>query len=262
MAEKRRIKYQAFLKSAMQISIPLTIASYYGMGIEFFERSLIQYKYGPEEQSYYYIALKWTGIVIILMSSSLQIFWQSLVKKFAENDVEAAAWVYKRLDGLLFYFVATFALIWSFMGKEMLSILLGKDFENAGNILVVMAFYPISQVFGQMGTTVAIASGRSKLYMGTSVLTATLGLGVSYFLLIPRNASVPGLELGSFGLAIKTALYGFLATQPITYFNCKYLSISYRDIMVRKFIIFLILSLVLVLLTIICNSLVPFFRFY
>jgi len=248
-----------FLKSALQISIPLTIASYYGMGIEFFERFLIQYKYGPEEQSYYYIALKWTGIVIILMSSSLQIFWQGLVKKFAEGDIEAAASIYRRLDGLLFYFIATFALIWSFMGKEMLSVLLGKDFANAGKILVVMAFYPISQVFGQMGTTVAIASGRSKTYMATTVATATVGLVVSYFLLIPREATVPGLELGSFGLALKTAVFGFLATQPITYLNCKFLSLSYRDIMVRKLFIFLVLSAVLVLFTFLGNLFVGVF---
>ena len=242
-----------FLKSVFKISVPLTIASYYGMGIEFFERFLIQYEYGPEEQSYYYIALKWTGIVIILMSSSLQIFWQSLVKKFAEGDLKAAGDIYRRLDGLLFYIIVTFALIWSFVGKEMISVLLGKDFSNAGKILVVMAFYPIAQVFGQIGTTFAIASGRSKDIMLTNLISSTVGLVISYFLLIPKSAFIPGLGLGGFGLAIKTAIFGFISVQPITFLNCRYLSISYSKIMLQKVKIFLFLFAILMVLTLIGN---------
>ncbi len=80
-----------FIKEASKISLPLTLASYYTMSIDFLERYIIQYKYGAEEQSYYYIALKWTGIVIILISSSLQIFWQSLVRKFSDGDIQAAS---------------------------------------------------------------------------------------------------------------------------------------------------------------------------
>ena len=149
---------KSLLKATIKISIPLTIASYYGMGIEFFEKFLIQYKYGPEEQSYFYIANKWAAIIIIFLSSSMQIFWQSLVKNIADGDLKKAGETYLRLDGLLFYIVITLALAWSFIGKEMLTFLLGNDFENAGIILVLMAFYPVAQVFGQIGTTVAVAS--------------------------------------------------------------------------------------------------------
>jgi len=91
----------------------------------------------------------------------------------------------------------------------------------------VMAFYPVAQVFGQMGTTIAIASERSKEYLIATAITATIGFFVSYFLLVPKDSYIPGLELGSFGLAIKTAIFGLIAVQPITYLNCRYLSISY-----------------------------------
>ena len=254
--DKENLKY--LLKTTLKVSIPLTIASYYGMGIEFFERFLIQYKYGPEEQSYYYIAAKWAAIIIVLSSSSVQIFWQSLVKNIAEGDIKKAGEIYLRLDGLLFYFILCLALTWSFLGKEMLALLLGKDFANAGSILMVMAFYPVSQVFGQMGTTVAVASGRSRQFMFVSIITATVGLIVSYFLLVPRSSFIPGLELGSFGLAIKTAIYGLIAVQPITYLNCRYLSISYPKMIFQKIKVFLILFSILYLLSTIGNLLLPY----
>jgi len=228
------------------------------MGIEFFERFLIQYKYGPEEQSYFYVASKWAAIIIILSSSSLQIFWQTLVKNIAAGDIKKAGEVYRRLDGLLFYFILTMALTWSFMGKEMLSFLLGKDFADAGKILVVMAFYPVSQVFGQMGTTIAVASGRSKEYLIATAITATVGIVVSYFLLVPKNAYIPGLELGSFGLAIKTTIFGLIAVQPITYLNCRYLSISYPKLIFQKIKIFLCLFVILLILTEFGKFLLPF----
>ena len=249
---------KSLLKATIKISIPLTIASYYGMGIEFFEKFLIQYKYGPEEQSYFYIANKWAAIIIIFLSSSMQIFWQSLVKNIADGDLKKAGETYLRLDGLLFYIVITLALAWSFIGKEMLTFLLGKDFENAGKILVVMAFYPVAQVFGQIGTTVAVASGRSKEFMMMNIITGTVGLIISYFLLVSKNSYIPGLELGSFGLAIKTAIYGLVAVQPITYLNCRYLSISYHKIMFQKIKIFLSLFIILLMLTVIGNLFLPF----
>lgn len=239
---------KSLLKTTLKVSIPLTLASYAGMGIEFFERFLIQYKYGAEEQSYYYVAAKWAAIIIILSSSSLQIFWQSLVKNIAAGDIKKAGEVYRRLDGLLYYFILTLALTWSFMGKEMLSLLLGKDFANAGNILVVMAFYPLSQIFGQLGTTIAVASGRSKEYFTTTSITAAIGLVVSYFLLVPKDAYIPGLGLGSFGLALKTTFFGLIAVQPITYLNCKYLTISYPALIFKKIMVFVCLSVILLVL--------------
>lgn len=238
-----------FIKSAMKISVPLTIVGYYGMGMEFIERFLIQYKYGPEEQSYFYIASKWASIIILFSTSSLQIFRQHLVENIVAGDIKKAGEIYLRLDGFLFYFTLAFALAWSFVGKEILSLLLGRDFAEAGKILVVMAIYPVSQVFGQMGTTVAIASGSTKEYSILTAATITMGLVISYFLLMPKSSYIPGLGLGSFGLAIKTAIFGLLAVQPITFLNCRYLSISYGKIMFQKVKIFLSLFVILLILT-------------
>lgn len=248
---------KSLLKITLKVSVPLTLASYLGMGIEFFERFLIQYKYGAEEQSYYYVAAKWAAIIIILSSSSLQIFWQSLVKNIAAGDIKKAGEVYRRLDGLLFFLILTLAFTWSFMGKEMLSFLLGKDFAEARKILVVMAFYPVSQIFGQLGTTIAIASGRSKEYLIATTISAIVGVVVSYFLLVPKDAYIPGLGLGSFGLAIKTTFFGLIAVQPITYLNCRYLSISYSELIVKKIKIFLCLFVILLILNGLGKFLLP-----
>ena len=257
-ARLEEINIKIFIKAASKISVPLTLASFYTMGIDLAERYIIQYEYGAEEQSYYYIALKWTGIVLILFSSILQIFWQSLVKKFSEGDIKSAAKLYLRIDSLGFYVVLTFAIIWSFLGKGLLNVILGEEFESAGNILVIMSFYPISQVFGQMGTTIAIASGRSKVYLLSTLVTATIGLVISYILLVPENALVPGMGLGSLGLALKTAVYGLISMQLITYLNCRYFSISYMTFLLNKLKIAILLILILSICSFMLFFLLPF----
>lgn len=226
------------LKSALQtivkISLPLTIVGYYAMGIEFAERFLIQNQYGAVEQAYYQVASRWASLVILFSTASLQIFWQRLIERIGAGDLESAKTLYLRLDGLLFYFTLSLAMMWSAMGEDVVALLLGADFKGAGTILTIMAFYPVSQVFGQLGSTIALASGRAREFSVVTMATSSVGLMVSYLMLAPPTARVPGLGLGGVGLALKTAAVGLVLVQPLTFLNCRYLSISYWALMKRK----------------------------
>ena len=237
-------KLKSSLRSIMKISLPLTIAGYYGMGIEFFERFLIQYQYGAEEQAYFHIASRWAALIILFSTSSLQIFWQHLIETISAGNLKGAENIYLRLDGVLFYFTLCLALIWSSVGQDVLTLLLGGDFMGAGAILTIMAFYPVAQVFGQLGNTIAIASGRTKELLILYMITSTVGLVVSYFILVPKTALVPGLGLGGIGLGIKTAIFGVLMVQPLTFANCRYLSISYSRLILSKLKIFMSLIII------------------
>lgn len=237
---------QSAIRTIVKISLPLTIVGYYGMGIEFAERFLIQHQYGPVEQAYYQVAARWASLTILFSTASLQIFWQRLIESISAGDLATAKSLYLRLDGLLFYFTLCLAMMWSAMGKDVVALLLGRDFKGAGTILTVMAFYPVSQVFGQLGSTIALASGRAREYSVVTMVTATVGLVVSYVMLIPPTALVPGLGLGGVGLALKTAVMGLVLVQPLTFLNCRYLSISYWGLMKRKATVFAMLTVITV----------------
>jgi O-antigen/teichoic acid export membrane protein len=232
------------IRTIVKISLPLTIVGYYAMGIEFAERFLIQQQYGPVEQAYYQVASRWASLIILFSTASLQIFWQRLIESISAGDLLSAKSLYLRLDGLLFYFTLCLAMMWSAMGKDVVALLLGKRYEGAGTILTVMAFYPVSQVFGQLGSTIALASGRARAFSVVTMATATAGLMVSYIMLAPPTASVPGLGLGGIGLALKTAVMGLVMVQPLTFLNCRYLSISYWGLMKKKATIFAILTVI------------------
>lgn len=238
----------AHLKDAMaaivKISLPLTIVGYYAMGIEFLERFLIQQQYGPAEQAFFQVAAKWASLIILFSTASLQIFWQRMIESIAGGDLERAKTMYLRLDGLLFYFTLTLAMMWSAMGTDVVTLLLGRDFKGAGTILTVMAFYPVSQVFGQLGSTIALASGRAKDYALITMATSTVGVVVSYLMLAPPTAKIPGLGLGGVGLALKTAAVGLVLVQPLTYMNCRYLRISYGRMIGKKVMVFAMLLII------------------
>lgn len=241
-ADSGREHVRSSLRTIAKISVPLTIAGYYAMAIDFCERFLIQFQYGASEQAYYQIAARWASLIILFSTASLQVFWQRLVENIAAGNLGSARSLYLRLDGLLFYFTLCLAIVWSSIGKDVVTLLLGVDFQGAGAILTVMAFYPVSQVFGQLGNTIAIASGRTKESSVIGVITSTVGLAVSYAILAPRTGVVPGLGWGGVGLAIKTALFGLVMVQPLTFVNCKYLSISYSRLIASKLRIFMILT--------------------
>lgn len=232
------------MRTIVKISLPLTIVGYYAMGIEFAERSLIQYQYGPAEQAYYQVASRWASLIILFSTASLQIFWQRLIESISGGDLQSAKNLYLRLDGLLFYFTLSLAMMWSAMGKDVVALLLGRDFQGAGTILTVMAFYPVSQVFGQLGSTIALASGRAREYAVVCSVTATVGLIVSVIMLAPATGRVPGLGLGGVGLALKTAIGGLVLVQPLTFLNCRYLSISYWGLMKKKATVFSMLVII------------------
>ncbi len=188
------------LKSAIgtivKMSLPLTIMGYYAMGIDFAERFLIQYQYGSTEQAYYQIASRWASLIILFSTASLQIFWQRLIETISTGNLESAKSLYLRLDGLLFYFTLCLAMMWSVMGKGVVALLLGDDFKGAGTILTIMAFYPVSQVFGQLGNTIALASGRAREFAVVTMIASTVGLLVSYIMLASPAGTVAGPGVG------------------------------------------------------------------
>jgi peptidoglycan biosynthesis protein MviN/MurJ (putative lipid II flippase) len=80
-----------------------------------------------------------------------------------------------------------------------------------------MFLYPIHQSMGQIGSTVLYATERTRLQVIAGILTMIVGMLMSYFVLAPRTATVPGLGLASQGLAVKMVAIQFVSVNVIAY---------------------------------------------
>jgi hypothetical protein len=76
-----------------------------------------------------------------------------------------------------------------------------------------MAFYPLAQTCGQMSSAALKAVGLTAAYRNWSVLISIPDVLLTYFLVAPRDASVPGLGLGAVGVALKMSIYSLVSVQ-------------------------------------------------
>ena len=65
---------------------------------------------------------------------------------------------------------------------------------------------------------------------------------LTYLLLAPATAPVPGLHLGAIGMAIKTSLYGVLSALVYDWVNCRYFRIRYWVALAHKAIAALVVG--------------------
>jgi Na+-driven multidrug efflux pump len=108
----------------------------------------------------------------------------------------------------------------------------GSQYEEAGLVLMIMAFFPIHQTYGQLTSTVYYATGQTKLYRNVGITGLILGLPMVYFLLAP--GSIFGLDMGAVGLAIKMVLINIITVNIWLYFNTRFLKLSYGKFLLHQ----------------------------
>jgi hypothetical protein len=97
-----------------------------------------------------------------------------------------------------------------------------------------MAFYPVSQTITQLTAATMKATERTRSFARWSVALSVPDMLLTYLLLAPGTAVVPGLHLGAMGMAIRTALFGLVIAEVYDWLNCRYLRISYARVLARK----------------------------
>jgi hypothetical protein len=78
---------------------------------------------------------------------------------------------------------------------------------------------------------VFFATGHTKMYAKAGSLNLLLGILVAFVLLAPKSGSLifPGLQLGSFGLAIKITLIQFISTNILMILSSKICAVKYSE---------------------------------
>jgi hypothetical protein len=89
-----------------------------------------------------------------------------------------------------------------------------------------MLLYPIHQSMGQIGGVMLFATGRVHAHSIIGMIFMAIGILITYFVLAPETSPLPGLGLGSLGLAIKMVALQFLTVYVITLYIAKSIHIE------------------------------------
>ncbi len=234
-------RWWRFTKPLILLQLYLPVVAYLGL-------YLIQRWYGSEQQGYYALALQWSTFAMLFTNSGVWIFWREVAHHSAAGDLQHAARTYERFSRLFLFLALALAFWLSASSSILVQIVAGMRFRGAGSVLAIMAFYPVSQTMNQLAMASLKATERTRNYALWTVILSIPDLALTYLLLAPATAFVPGLHLGAIGMAIKTAVYGLVVAQVYDWLNCRFLGIPYARALGRKALALLAVGAVALLL--------------
>ena len=170
---------------------------------DFADRWMLQHWGGATEQAYYAVARQFSLVALIATSSILSVFWKETAEAHHKKDMVKIKFLYEKVTKGLYFisaFVAGAVIPWS---SEILLLTVGKEYVAGGLTLMLMFLYPVHQTIGQICGSTLLATGHSRLQVVMGLIFMATSLTVSYFMLAPETAMVPGFGLASQGLAWK-----------------------------------------------------------
>jgi O-antigen/teichoic acid export membrane protein len=241
------VEPRRYAKRWWRFARPLILPQYYLPLVAYLGLYLIQKWYGSAEQGYYALALQWSAFAMVFTTSGVSIFWRE-VAHHAGQDLRHTAQVYEKFSTLFFFLAVVLSCGLSAGSGLLVQLVAGERFRAAGVVLAIMAFYPISQTINQLTAASMKATERTASYARWSVLLSVPDLLLTYLLVAPTTAPVPGLHLGAIGMAIRTAFYGLLTAGVYDWLNCRFFKIGYARVLIRKLAVAAVVGVLAILL--------------
>ncbi len=191
------------LKEFSEYCFPLLLSSAVGFLYMFGDRWMLQAFGGSIEQGYFSIAQQFTSISLVATTSILQVFWKEIAEAQHTGDQEKAYALYRCISRRLYFVAATVSCLLIPYSHDIALKLLGVAYEEAWPTLALLFLFPIHQSLGQIGGTFFCATGRTRPFAVLSAGIMMVSLPVTYLMVADPKQLVPGLGLGSVGLAIK-----------------------------------------------------------
>lgn len=202
---------------------PLAFLSLVVFLYEFADRWLLQRFGGSSQQGYYQIAYQFATVSLLATTSILNIFWKEIADANARQNSRQLASLYHKVSRSLFMLGAVlsgFMIPWT---EQIVAVLLGESYLMAVPVLAFMFFYPIHQSMGQIGGTMLLAGGHTKVYTKISISVMLVGLPLSYLVQAPSHAApIPGLGLGAIGMALKMVLVNIVSVNILAWVIARY----------------------------------------
>jgi len=114
--------------------------------------------------------------------------------------------LYGRVSRGLYFFGAFASCFLIPYSKEIVEFFLGLAYLGAWPCVAVMLLYPVQQALGQAQGVFFYASATAGTFTKIGMTLMLVNVPVTYLVLAPPTASLPGLNLGAEGLAAQTVV--------------------------------------------------------
>lgn len=195
--------WSATLREYRAYCVPLILYSWVGFANVYIENWLLQLFGGSVEQAYFAVGSQFSAGCRVATSAMLHIFWKEIAEAHKAGNLVRVEYLYRRVSRFLFMVSAAISGLLVPWSAQIAGAILGPSFVAGASVLAVMLLYPLHASLGQIVGTMYLATGRNTPQVIIGIVSMTLSIPLTYFLLAPADLAVPGLALGGMGMAIK-----------------------------------------------------------
>ena len=230
-------------KSFIIYCLPFIPYVWLAFASDFGDRWILQTFGGSIEQAYYSIALQFASVSLIATTSIIKILWKEVAELNEEANKVFIGKICRSSFIAIYLFTAVICCMLVPHAESIIKLLLGPEYVNGSMALTLMFLYPVHQSLGQLGGSVLCSMGLTQIHVIIGSFHCILSLILAYFLIAPKEAHLPGFDLGSVGLAIKMLSVQFLTVNiALLYISRKLLIPSFLKIQIFILIILIPLS--------------------
>lgn len=212
---------------------PLFLYNIFGFIVIFFDRWILQIVSGSIQQGYYSLAFQMGTIINTLVISVTPIYRREIAKSNFQNNIDTIKNKFIKYMKL-FYIFSTFLSVMIIFQSHTILKIVGSKFAGSLIPFIILCFYPMYQTYGHLCGEIFLATERTKIYTKLGMFTNSIGLLAAYFIMAPRSFFIPGLEMGSIGLALKMVIINIFHVHVLLFFVCKLLNLKFTDFIIHQ----------------------------
>lgn len=221
---------------------PLIVYGIVGFGYLFADIWLLQKFSGAVHQGFYSVGMRFSSIFLIFGISMINVFWKEIAEANKRGDRDSLYRFYTKASRLLCFTSATAACFFIPFSRDILVSLLGQKYEPGWPCLAIMLLYPIPESLLRITGPYFFATEQTRFYSKIGSVIMLIGIIASYLILASKNALIPGMELGSRGLALKTVIFQIIRVNVPIYFMCKKAQWKFNFLYQFEIIAFLLIA--------------------
>jgi len=241
-----KIKYTSMIKEFYSYCSPLFIFNVIAILISLFDIWLLQTVSGSVQTGFYGLAYSIAAMCFLFTSAMTPLITREFSKSFEENDIERVRNVFKRYVPMLYAIATYFSVFIAFQAENLLAIFTDEKFKDALFVLIIMAFYPIHQTYGQLSGSIFFANGTTKLYRDIGLVSSLIGLVFSYLFIYH-------FEFGALGFGAKMVLAQVIGVNIQLYFNTKLLNLKMSSFVYHQIYTIILFTVIAYLSTLVIS---------
>ena len=235
-----KVDYFFYFKEFYSYSSPLFIAALFALFVNVLDRWFLQNFFGSIEQGFFGLAYQLAAVCFLFSSAMTPIFTREFAIAHEKKNMHKKRQLFLKFVPLLYFIAAFLSLYIVFNAEIVVNIIGGDDYQGAIPALVIMAFYPIHQTYGQLCSAVFYSTNSTIKYRNIRIFNMIISLPISYFLIAPSDYF--GLGLASQGLAIKMILTQFIGVNILLYYVCKMINLNFYKFFLHQLIVLFLLT--------------------